>query len=310
MIDINTIPLVVKKSSETDSECLRRYGHNPDGEEGWIFLVKELNGVIRVISRSRQPRPGMPLIIGDGLCPEAAAFYDVRDALEGYGNVVLNAHLASNMGQIIRAGSVIYNLEHLVPGGNPMVNFRRYINFLDTLKTGMYTVWDYQRGNVDYLRTLGIEVRHVPFGYHSCFERVTPTEQDIDVLFFGTPTPRREKVLNAIARAGIRHKFVFDYIYGDERDKLIARAKIIVNVSRLDNHPLEVVRLNYLLANKCFVISERGSDDVENALYEGALVFSDYADIASKCIEYLTKDREAIASRGREIIRARPMKVT
>lgn len=115
-------------------------------------------------------------------------------------------------------------------------------------------------------------------------------------------------MLRALVESGIKCEFFFEGIYGEDRDKLIARAKIIINMHRVHNHPLEVVRINYLLANKCFVISERGNDEAESAFYEDALVFADHKDLVSKCIEYLTKDREAISSRGREIIRTRPKK--
>lgn len=300
--------MVFKKPGETDEECIKRHGH-PINEGGLLFLIKESNGMLRYNYRAIQPIPGVPRIIGDGFFPDAPAFYDVRDALQGFSNVVLNAHRASQIHEDIPAGSIIYNLEHIIPAANQVGLFRSVIEFLNTLKTGRFVLWDYQRGNVEYLRTLGIKVRHIPFGYHPCFERVTPVAQDIDVLFFGTLTPRRERVLNAIKRAGIQHKFVFQdgLLYGSERDQLIARAKIIVNLHRIEKHPLEVVRINYLLANKCFVISERGNDEVENMSYEDALVFVDYTDVVSTCIEYLSKDREVIASRGREIIRARPM---
>lgn len=238
-----------------------------------------------------------PLIIGDGIIPEAQAVYDVRDALPGRDDVVLLAHVAKFVGQEIPAGSIIYNLEPLFDGCRSLPT-----GYLDVLRR--FTVWDYQRHNVQHLLYLhGIDALHVPYGYHASLERVPVRKKNIDVLFFGSMTARRRAILDKV-----RGVVTAQRLYGPELDATVARAKVVLNIHYCDGpHPLEVVRLNYLMANGCCVVSERGWDEEENARYAPGLVFSD--DPVSACAEMLAADRKPFEQAARATIRAMPMVV-
>jgi simple sugar transport system ATP-binding protein len=61
----------------------------------------------------------------------------------------------------------------------------------------------------------------------STIDVTTPT--DIDVLFFGKVNPRRMVVLDSVTRAGIR-LHVADGVYLADRDALVARAKIVLEL--------------------------------------------------------------------------------
>jgi hypothetical protein len=61
-------------------------------------------------------------------------------------------------------------------------------------------------------------------------------------------------------------------VYGAERDALIARAKVVLNLHAHDNWGFETVRLSYLLANRKAVVCEAASpDDVDADLRDGLL---------------------------------------
>lgn len=221
-------------------------------------------------------------IIGDGVIPEAAAFYDVRDALSFDRPVTLAAHVAPLFGLELR-DQVIYNLEPLYDGCRSFS-----VGYLDTLKR--CTVLDYSARNVSYLKTLGIEAFHMPYGYHASLERSRNEKKDIDILCLGSINPRRAKIFERL-----RSDFNFVWaqgVYGEQRDRLIARAKVHVNVHYADEHPLEVVRLNYLMANHGTVVSERGNEPDVNLAYEDGVIFSEYDGIGEACQRALDQSKD------------------
>ena len=96
-------------------------------------------------------------------------------------------------------------------------------------------------------------------------------------------------------------------VYGAERDALIARSKIVLNVHFYGAKVLEVVRLSHLLSNGAFVISEDGGEHASTDATEvalkgaGALVFARVSEIAARVAHYLAHpaERRRIACRGR-----------
>jgi hypothetical protein len=58
---------------------------------------------------------------------------------------------------------------------------------------------------------LGKHVHHVPLGYATELPRISrATEQDIDVLFYGSLNPRRAAVLDQLRQAGLAVEFAFN----------------------------------------------------------------------------------------------------
>ena len=241
----------------------------------------------------------MPLIVGQDVIPEAQCVIDVAHALEGHGGVVLLSHVAGVLGQEIPEGSTIYNLEPLFSGCRSL-----QLGYLDVLRK--FPVWDYQARNVEFLASHGIEATHVPYGYSKRLEREpSGSTKDIEILFVGSSSPRREKILNRVS--DVAPVTWVRTCYGEDLDRVIQRAKVVLNVHYTDRpHPLEVVRLQYLMANQCFVISERGWDDEENEKYEPGLVFSD--DLAASCSHWLASDRFATEQNARRVARAMPLR--
>ena len=168
-------------------------------------------------------------------------------------------------------------------------------------------VWDYSEANRAFLRERGIESRLLPLGYHPALERIVPAaEKDIDVLFYGLMNDRRQKVLEELGRRGVRAEALFG-VFMEERDRYVARSKIVLNVHYYPMKILETVRVSYLLNNGAFVVSEESDD---NPYRECGLVSVPYERLADTCVRFLEhpEEREALAARtGAEFRRRFPM---
>lgn len=141
----------------------------------------------------------------------------------------------------------------------------------------------------------------VPPGYHACLETFPAAKQDIDVVLIGSDTPRRRAVTAALS--DLRVEYLSNH-YGAERDAILARARIVLNVHALEISVLETIRMQLLLANECFVISETSD---HNPFGEG-IVLADHEDLAAACRDYLAlpDERERIAQAGYEALRSMP----
>jgi hypothetical protein len=204
-------------------------------------------------------------------------------------NLVLGAHLLDTL----PPRSIVYNLEQ--HGSKPFANTERICK-------GSH-VWDYSERNIQEWRKLGISAVHVPVGYSPTLTRIAPLpSQDIDVLFYGSLNPRRRKVLNQLRERGCNVKAVFG-VYGQKRDKLIARAKLVLNMHYYETKIFEIVRVSYLLANQRCVVSEK-SVDLPAGL-EDAAVQADYEDLAALCGDLVrnARLREIHARQGFEAFR-------
>lgn len=222
--------------------------------------------------------------------------------LPGRQHIILGCNLLPGFPRAVAPDAVLYNLEQISPD-SPWVNDR----MLDLLRT--HPVWDYSVNNIAELRRLGVErLCHVPIGHVPELERIPrAAAEDIDVLLIGSLNDRRMAPIRRLRALGFNAQAHFN-VYGEQRDKLYARAKIVLNLHLCTAKIFEVVRSSYLLANRRFVISEPGTEPAEEARFAPGVVFADYADIVDVCRDFLTRDddRRRYAQAGHEIMRARP----
>jgi hypothetical protein len=124
-------------------------------------------------------------------------------------------------------------------------------------------VWDYDYQNVILLKLHGINAKFKPFLYTSENEyRINDSTRDIDVLFYGTASPKRgqwlsdvlfhiHETVNAVCLTNIFHPTIENYIN---------RSKIIINIHNAPSvRQQEQPRLGYLLTNGKHIISEKSS---------------------------------------------------
>ncbi len=224
--------------------------------------------------------------------------------LPGRQHIVLGSNLLPHFPLSLARDAILYNLEQVEIGSSwfrpELIDiFRRHV------------IWDYSEQNAIALRSLGVRVAHVlPIGYVKELTRIQrTTKPDIDVLFIGSMNPRRRAIIDSVRATGLRVEAVFGS-YGKERDTLIGRAKLLLNVHYYDAKVLEMVRLSYLLANQCTVLSERSANPVDDDILADGVAFADYQLLATRARQLIDapEERSRIARRGFEIMNARPEK--
>jgi acetyltransferase-like isoleucine patch superfamily enzyme/SAM-dependent methyltransferase len=199
--------------------------------------------------------------------------------------------------------SILYNLEQISPDSPWLTR-----NLLEQFKA--FEVWDYSLTNIHNLQGLGVHhVKHVPIGYAPILSKIpqcSRAQQDIDVLFYGSLNERRDRILHQLQDRGIKVATLFG-VYGPERDKVIARAKIVLNIHFYEAKVFEIVRVSYLLANQKFVISEQSPNDPDTDFLDQGLVFVPYEELVETCVKWLEdrEGRDAIAQQGFQLMSQR-----
>lgn len=187
-------------------------------------------------------------------------------------------HLDARSAARLPPDTIIYNLEQLAAGYPWFVP-----PYLELMRR--YTVWDFSPRNVAFLRDSGIApgAHFVPVGYSPCLTRIQPAPQDVDVLFFGLQSPRRLKVLSALAEAGLK-VVALNNVWGRERDSWIGRAKTVLNMHNQDGGDFEVVRVLYLLANRKTVVCEVADPNQVPVDLRQSVIPSGIDDMVAACL--------------------------
>jgi hypothetical protein len=127
------------------------------------------------------------------------------------------------------------------------------------------------------------------------------------VLFYGDVSARRARVLDALSATRLNVVIASD-VYGAERDALIARSKLVLNVHNHDGiKALETPRLFYLLANRKAIVTELKPDVPMDEDLRRAMAGAPYDNLVSACLD-LAADaprRAALAEAGLHCMKAR-----
>jgi len=215
--------------------------------------------------------------------------------------IVFGAHLLNEQGiNGLPATAILYNSEQIFPD-SPWLR-GAYCEGLRTRE-----VWDYSAKNVSRLQELGARnVQHVPLGFVPELARIAPATEDIDVLFYGSVNPRRKKILDELQARGLK-VVSLSGAYGEERDRAIARAKLVLCLHFYEEKVLEIVRIAYLLSNEKAVVAEWDAERTEHADLREALCGVPYEGLVEAC-EALIRDpawRQSLGKRARQIFSLR-----
>lgn len=172
--------------------------------------------------------------------------------------IVLGAQHAPSLGVELPANAIIYNLEQ---AGSPWFYDQRYLALLRSRP-----FWDYDYDNAERLEAL--------YGLKSCavvrlgdtepstlkrFERLS-RERDTDVVMVGAMSDRRHVLAARLRAQGLSVQVVSGNHpgdYGERRDELLARAKLVVNAHCYGaDAPFEAARAAYLAANRVPMLFE------------------------------------------------------
>lgn len=159
---------------------------------------------------------------------------------------------------------------------------------------------------VAFLRSRGIEATLLPFGYHPDWGRNLQLQRDIDVLFLGRWDRGRRKTAlgeleEQLARRG-RTLTVVRGAFGPEREKLLNRARIFVNLLRAP-HDMAGMRLLLGMACGALVVSEHCDGTGEFRAGEH-FVMAERSQLAGVIDHYLAHEaeRSKIARQGNEFV--------
>jgi acetyltransferase-like isoleucine patch superfamily enzyme/SAM-dependent methyltransferase len=226
-----------------------------------------------------------------------------HEVLPEHRHIVLGTNLLSTVSIELPEDTILYNLEQVIPDC-PWINETVLALFQ------RFTLWDYSLRNCEQLQLMGCRhVQHVPLGYVPQLTRMEPLAeeaQDIDVLFYGSLNEKRAAVLEALREQGLNVVELFGE-YGAERDRAIARAKIVLNIHLYQAQIFEIVRVSYLLANHKFVLSESSPNDPDAESFKNAVAFADYDQIVEACLSFLQnpQERQRIAEEGFQLMKQR-----
>lgn len=221
-------------------------------------------------------------------------------AIEGTA-VVLGTNLLHNIQGPLPPKLILYNLEQ-VQKDSPWFTpeYRQLLR--------RYPVWDYSQRNIEALATDGVKATLCGIGYSPGLTRIPHAMvQDIDVLFVGSVGPRRGVVFDEMLRRGIRLHVAFN-VYGAERDQLVARSKIVLNLHQFEAQVFEIVRVSYLLANRVCVVSEVGRDAALESPFDRGIAFAYYGQLIAACQTLLARpdERRRFANAGFEAFKSMP----
>src|SRR5450631_2540993 len=137
--------------------------------------------------------------------------------------------------------TIIYNFEQIRSQNLP--DLKPEIRFI----ADHFRIWDYSEGNIESWKKIGPASRilHVPVGWAPILNRIEKREpQDIDVLIYGSPGQLRLEIFQELCHSGMKCVFLCG-MYGQARDELIGRAKIVLNLNLYERSRIfEIVRVS------------------------------------------------------------------
>lgn len=135
-------------------------------------------------------------------------------------------------------------------------------NYIKILQSS-YKIWDYNKDNIKFLQSKGMNAEYKPVKPTKSLMRLNKVKCDIDVLFYGWPTERRNKIISKLKEELPNINIISLFgVYGTELDRYIERAKIILNIHAFDTfHNQEIVRFLLPLMNKKCILTEHSTDD-------------------------------------------------
>jgi hypothetical protein len=197
-------------------------------------------------------------------------------------NIILGCHLLDlSMIESIPKNSIIFNTEQF--GQGPDIWQQNLKFYLEN-----FSSWDYSSQNIKLIQQQGVKSPILfEIGYHERLSRIAQNlKQKVDILFYGSLTEKRVKVLSDLERRGVRVKRVFG-LYGAERDFWISRSKIVINLHAHATKIFEIIRVHYLMNNAKAVVCQVDEDTKADPRYLKGVVASKYDCLVDRCVELL-----------------------
>ena len=209
---------------------------------------------------------------------------------ENITNIILGAHLIYEPDiPILNENSIIVNTEQLAS-----LQFRPEPHYKMWFHKTLYLaskcqVWDYSKKNIELFNQFGLtHPQYLKLGYSPILNRIPSDHvRDIDVLFYGSMTERREHIIHQLSNRGVNVVALKD-VFGEELDRYISRSKIVLNVHFFDSQIFEIVRCFYLMNNGVAIVSEVNKTTEIESDYLDGIAGVPYEQLVDKCCELLS----------------------
>lgn len=233
--------------------------------------------------------------------------FRINDIDTGRRNIIVGCHLVdSGLMSHVPADTVVINSEQIYDE-DPFEWNRNIFEW-----AGNFETWDYSPRNVAAFAQRGLpDVKLLRIGHQPQLSRIEKADEpDIDVLFYGSMTDRREVVFEQIRQRGLNLVTLFA-VYGAERDAYIARSKVVLNMHNHAAQIFEVVRVHYLLSNAVAVVSEVNPETSVSDFYSDAVAGAPYESLADECARLAGDDAARLERQrlGYEAIARHPQTV-
>ncbi|PJG85625.1 hypothetical protein [Conservatibacter flavescens] len=203
-------------------------------------------------------------------------------------NIVFAAHTLGEKAKELPNNVIIFNLEQLNLNDNVPAIVQWTKLYAELGKR--FEIWDYNGKNLAFWQSIGVQAKLFEFGYQKELNRIyrpsqaEPVLQDIDVLSYGSINDRRRHILNGLIERGLKVKHLFG-VYGEERDKWIARSKLVINIHQFSQSIFEVVRCSYLMNNGVPIVSEINPTTTIDPRFLNSIAAVPYDQLIDKCVE-------------------------
>lgn len=147
-----------------------------------------------------------------------------------------------------------------------------------------FAIFDYSKTNIDYLKGRGLSLRQIyylPIGLlanNGMMPAADETDPGYDVVFYGDANnERRQRYLQELQKI-CRVRIVRE-VFDEELYRILAAAKLVVNIHYYPNALLETTRIWESLSLNKLIVSEKSSDMQEHGELNGIVDFVDVDDI-------------------------------
>jgi len=180
--------------------------------------------------------------------------------------------------------------------------------YVQTLNSAV-AILDYSLQNLKFLQANGIHAKqcfYLPIAPLKNM-RGTDSEFDLDascdVLFYGDYNCERRRIMLNLLRKKLKIKVV-NRVFGLEMHRLIASAKVIINIHYYEQALLETVRINECLSLGKVIVSEKCIDQKEHIQLEQVIEFVDVGDAENliAAVQKYLLDDELRVKRESEVI--------
>jgi hypothetical protein len=249
------------------------------------------------------PRPPINVVEKNPYWPQPFVFTEVaiclRDAIRAAGHS--SEHLVNRIDpaaySIILGGTQAFQRElaHMDPARCAIFNFEQ-VGSSSAMAAPEYRRWladwlvlDYHSSNIEFLRRengarqLAFEVPLVPSG-----NLVVPGEavKTVDVLFYGTMSERRERVVRELEAMGLKVEVVAG-AYANELAPAVRRAKLVLHVHFYETALFPVARVLQPVMLGVPIVCETSVFSELNDWSNSGIVFAGYGELAQTCRELL-----------------------